>query len=136
MKTNKLLYWTSTIIITGVFAWSAINFTLNEEMKNAFSHFGLPDWFRIELTIAKLLGAFALLIPGIPHKAKIFAYCGFAITLISAAVAHLSSGDSVLIEIGHSFFFASLIVSYVYYDRIRKEAHSLAKQSISLKVGL
>ena len=124
MKNDKIVYWASTGIVTGIFTWSAINFTFNEEMRNAFAHFGLPDWFRIELTIAKLLGSLVLLIPGIPHKAKIFAYCGFAITLISAGVAHLSSGDSVLIEIGHSFFFVCLVVSYVTYSRLRKYAFS------------
>jgi hypothetical protein len=62
-------------------------------MKDAFAHLGLPNWFRIELTVAKILGALALLIPTIPNRIKEFAYCGFAITLISAIIAHSSSGD-------------------------------------------
>jgi len=121
MKKNKIFYWTSTGIVTGIFLWSAMNFAFNKEMKDAFAHFGLPNWFRIELTIAKILGALALLIPMVPYKAKLFAYAGFAITLLSAPIAHLTSGDSVLLEIGHSFFFICLVVSYVYYERIKKE---------------
>jgi DoxX-like family len=120
VKKDKIIYWISTIIVTGVFLWSALNFAFNEEMKGAFAHLGLPNWFRIELTIAKITGTIVLLFPMVPHKIKEFAYAGFAITLISAAVAHLSSGDSVLLEIGHSFFFVSLVVSYIYYQRIRK----------------
>jgi hypothetical protein len=58
-------------------------------MGGAFAHFGLPDWFRIELTVAKTLGALALLIPTIPNRIKEFAYCGFAITPISAVIATL-----------------------------------------------
>jgi hypothetical protein len=120
MKKDKIIYWTSTIIVTGIFLWSALNFAFNDEMKEAFAHFGLPNWFRIELTVAKITGAIVLLLPMIPHKIKEFAYAGFAITLISAAVAHLSSGDSVLLEIGHSFFFVTLVLSYIYYQRIKK----------------
>ncbi|XZF14067.1 DoxX family protein [Chitinophagaceae bacterium MMS25-I14] len=119
MRKYKLIYWISTGIVTAIFLWSAINFAFNAEMKGAFAHLGLPNWFRVELTIAKLLGVVALVLPGMPHKIKEFAYFGFGITLISASVAHLSSGDSALLEVGHSFFFVCLAVSYVYYQKIR-----------------
>ena len=118
MKKEKIIYWTSTGIIVTVMLWSAYNFTFNPEMKNAFVHFGLPNWFRVELTIAKILGSLVLLLPGINYRIKDFAYAGFAITLVSAAVAHLSSGDSVLLEIGHSLFLLALVVSYVYYHKL------------------
>jgi putative oxidoreductase len=67
----------------------------------------------------------ALLIPGLPHIIKEFAYFGFGITLISASIAHISSGDSGLLEIGHSFFFISLLVSYLYYHRINHIKYDL-----------
>lgn len=118
MKKDKIIYWITTGIIAIVMLWSAINFSFNEEMKGAFAHLGLPNWFRIELTVAKFLGVLALLLPMIPHRIKEFAYFGFAITLISATIAHLSSGDSVLLEIGHTFFFVSLVISYLYYYKI------------------
>jgi hypothetical protein len=117
MKKEKIIYWTTTGIVFGIMLWSALNFAFNPAMKGAFAHFGLPNWFRIELTVAKILGALALLIPMIPHRIKEFAYFGFAITLISASIAHLSSGDGILFEIGHSVFFISLIVSYLYYHK-------------------
>ena len=123
MKRDKIIYWIATGIVAGVMSWSAYNFSLNEEMKNAFAHLGLPNWFRIELTIAKALGVLALVIPTVPPRIKEFAYFGFAITLISAAVAHLSSGDSVLLEVGHLTFFVSLVVSYLYYHKLNK-AHA------------
>ena len=120
MKRDKIIYWIATGIVAGVMSWSAYNFSLNEEMKSAFAHLGLPNWFRIELTIAKALGVLALVIPTVPPRIKEFAYFGFAITLISAAVAHLSSGDSVLLEVGHLTFFVSLVVSYLYYHKLNK----------------
>lgn len=118
MKKDKTIYWIATGILGAVMLWSAFNFAFNPEMKGAFAHFGLPNWFRIELTVAKFLGTLALLLPFVPAKLKEFAYFGFGITLISAAVAHLSSGDSVLIEIGHLTFFVCLVVSYLYYHKL------------------
>jgi hypothetical protein len=127
MKKYKTIYWIATGIVAGIMLWSALNFALNPEMKEAFTHLGLPGWFRIELTIAKLLGVAALTLPMVPATVKEFAYFGFAIVLISAAVAHLSSGDSVLLEIGHSTFLASLIVSYLYYHKIQKAGLKAAR---------
>jgi hypothetical protein len=91
-RMKKFIYWTATGVVAAIMLWSALNFSLNKEMEGAFAHLGLPNWFRIELTVAKILGALALLIPTIPNRIKEFAYCGFAITLISAMIAHSSSG--------------------------------------------
>ena len=125
MKKDKIIYWISTGIIVAVMLWSAINFAFNPEMKEAFVHLGLPNWFRLELTTAKLLGVLALVVPGIPHKIREFAYFGFAIVLLSTPVAHLSSGDSVLLEVFHTFFFITLVVSYLYYYRVSHRKFSI-----------
>ncbi len=117
LRKDRLIYWTTTGLVVGVMFLSALNFAFNPAMKGAFAHLGLPNWFRVELTVAKTLGAFALLIPMVPHRIKEFAYSGFAITLISASIAHLSSGDPLTYEIGHSLFFISLVVSYLYYHK-------------------
>jgi hypothetical protein len=54
-------------------------------MKGAFTHLGYPGYFRIELTVAKALGVLALLLPGVPRKAKEFAYFGFSASSRSTA---------------------------------------------------
>lgn len=94
MRKDKIIYWITTGIVVAVMLWSATNFAFNEKYKGAFQHLGLPDWFRVELTVAKFLGVAALLIPGLPARIKEFTYFGFAIVLLSAPIAHLSSGDS------------------------------------------
>src|SRR5439155_15600271 len=102
MKKTQAIYWTTTAIVCAVMVFSAINFNLANPigpMKGAFAHLGFPDYFRIELTVAKALGVLALLIPGIPFKAREFAYFGFAITLTSASIAHFSIGDPLLFVI-------------------------------------
>ena len=118
-KRDRVIYWASTAFVAAIMLWSAYNFSLNEKMKGAFAHLGLPNWFRVELTVAKVLGAFALLIPAAPRRIKEFAYFGFAITLISASIAHLASGDGILFELGHSTVFLSLVVSYIYDRKAR-----------------
>jgi hypothetical protein len=57
-----------------------------------FTHLGFPDYFRVELAWAKLLGVVLLLAP-VPARLKEWAHAGFAITLASALVAHFSVGD-------------------------------------------
>ena len=61
-------------------------------MAEAFTHLGFPDYFRVELSWAKLLGVVLLLAP-VPARLKEWAYAGFAINLASALIAHLSVGD-------------------------------------------
>src|SRR5437773_7764780 len=117
---TQAIYWTTTSIVCAVMVFSAINFNLANPigpMKGAFAHLGFPDYFRIELTVAKALGVLALLIPGIPFKAREFAYFGFAITLISASIAHFSVGDPLLFVIDPLLFLGALVTSYVYFNR-------------------
>jgi len=121
MKKDQAIYWTATAIVCAVMVFSAVNFNLENPvgpMKGAFAHLGFPDYFRIELTVAKTLGVLALLMPGIPSKAREFAYVGFAITLVSASIAHFSSGDSMMFVIDPLLFLGALIVSYVYFNKI------------------
>ena len=46
----------------------------------------------MELSWAKLLGVLLLLAP-VPARLKEWAYAGFAITLVSALIAHFAVGD-------------------------------------------
>ena len=112
---KRTIYWITTAIVCSVMVFSAINFNLRNPlgpMKGAFAHLGLPDYFRIELTIAKILGVLALLMPNVPYKIREFAYFGFGITLISASIAHSSSGDSLMFIVDPLVFLSLLIVSY------------------------
>jgi len=121
MKKEQAIYRTATAIVCAVMVFSAVNFNLENPvgpMKGAFVHLGFPDYFRIELTVAKTLGVLALVMPGIPSKAREFAYTGFAITLVSASIAHFSSGDSMMFVIDPLLFLGALIVSYVYFTKI------------------
>jgi len=86
----------------------------SEQMSAAFHHLGYPDYFRIELAIAKLLGAAALLLP-IPARIKEWAYAGFGITFVSAFIAHTSSGDPMAAAAAPVIALLVLAGSYVTY---------------------
>ena len=91
-KANTITYW----IVTGLFCLHMI-FTAFAQLRlpqvaEAFTHLGFPGYFRMELAWAKLIGAVVLLAP-VPPRLKEWAYAGFAITLVSALIAHLSVGD-------------------------------------------
>ena len=127
MKRDKIIYWTSTGIVSAVMVFSIINFNIKNpvgpevyRIEGPFAHLGFPDYLRIELTIAKSLGVLALLIPTIPVKIKEFAYFGFAITLVSASFAHFSSGDGLVFIIDPLIFLGILSVSYWYWNNITK----------------
>ena len=117
-KRDRIVYWTTTGIVAAVMVYSILNFTLFDRFpfpEGGFVHLGLPPWFKAELTVAKILGVGALLIPGVPAKIKQFAYFGFGLTLASAAIAHLATGDariSPLFVLDPLVFLALLGVSY------------------------
>lgn len=126
-KRERAAYRTSTGLVLAVMLFSIINFVFNDHFpfpngpEGAFVHLGFPPYFKAELTIAKILGVLALLIPTVPVKVKEFAYAGFAITLVSAAIAHFGRGDasnlSVLFVIDPLVFLGLLTVSFFYFEK-------------------
>ena len=83
-------------IVTALFCLQ-IGFTAYAQLRlpqvaEMFTHLGFPDYFRVELAWAKLLGVVLLLAP-VPTRLKEWAYAGFAITLGSALIAYLAVGD-------------------------------------------
>jgi hypothetical protein len=136
-RRERALYRTSTGLVLAVMLFSIVNFVFNDHFpfpngpEGAFVHLGFPPYFKVELTVAKILGVLALVIPTVPFKVKEFAYAGFAITLVSAAIAHFGRGDarnlSVLFVVDPLVFFCLLAVSYYYFDK----SHSLQPAAIA-----
>lgn len=117
MKKNKIIYWVSTTIIAVMMVFSAYSYFSNEEVKAGFVHLGFPDYFRIELGTAKLLGAVILLIPAITAAFKQFAYFGFGITFVSAFIAHMAAGDAASHTVMPLIFLGILAVSWFYHSK-------------------
>ena len=95
MMNKKLIYWISTGLFSAFMLFSAYSYFTDPTFKDAFAYLGYPDYFRIELAIAKILGVLAILLPFIPRTLKGFAYAGFTINIIGAAIAHLAIGEGI-----------------------------------------
>ena len=133
MTKDRIIYTIATGIVCSVMVFSAVNFNLANPigpMKGAFSHLRLPDYFRIELTVAKALGVLAFLLPGVPLKLQEFAYFGFGITLVSASIAHFSVGDSLPFVVDPLVFLGVLITSYVHFNRIHRPKDVRHRQEV------
>ncbi len=91
----------------------------------AFTRLGFPAAsFRAELSLAKVLGVVALLIPMIPARGVIYvikewAYAGFAINLVSALIAHFSISDRRAAFIPSTASSVLLVLSYYFWRRLQ-----------------
>jgi hypothetical protein len=85
-------YWIATSLFALQMGFTAYAQLRLPQVAEAFTHLGFPAYFRVELSWLKLAGILVLLLPA-PDRLKEWAYAGFAITLGSALIAHLSVGD-------------------------------------------
>lgn len=117
-KTIKIIYWISSALVSLMMTFSAYSYLTNETIKQAFHHLGFPDYFRVELAVAKILGAVLLLLP-IKGQWKEWAYAGFVFTFVSAFIAHTASGDPINNRVGPVVFLIVLLLSYFTYHKAK-----------------
>jgi hypothetical protein len=126
MKKDKIIFWTSTSFI---FLFDTIMPALTSHTQLAVEgirHLGFPDYFRVELTVFKVIGGLLLILPQVPARFKEWAYVGFGINFISAAIGH-----TVVDGLGFQTFlplilFVILVTSYIHYHRIAKPQFTFA----------
>jgi hypothetical protein len=95
-KTRTILYWTVTALFCLEMSFTAYNELASPQVVAVFARLGFPSHaFQVELSVAKVLGVLALLLPFVPARLKEWAYAGFAINLVSALIAHFSVGDGL-----------------------------------------
>ncbi len=88
-------YWILTALVClPIGSGGVVDVMATPEVIEAFTHLGYPAYFARMLGIAKILGALALLAPGL-RRVKEWAYAGIMIDLIAAAVSHAAVGDGV-----------------------------------------
>jgi len=118
MKTTKIIYWTTTIIIFLFEGLMPALFSQSEEGKQGILHLGYPAYFGIILVFFKVIGSLALLIPQVPARVKEWAYSAFAIEFIFASLSHTAvdgfGGQSIFPII----ILAILITSYMTYHKL------------------
>lgn len=116
MKTNKIIYYISTALLTLLMLFSAGMYFFNhEEVAGMFTNFGYPTYIIYPYAIAKLLGLVALWF--VANKTiKEWAYAGFFFAFILAFFAHIMIGDGE--QMGAILAMVFLITSYVTSKKI------------------
>jgi hypothetical protein len=123
---EKMGYWVSLGLFSLMMTGSGMGFLSgSEQMVENLRHLGYPDYLRTLLGVAKLLGVVALLAPGVPVLLREWAYAGFAILMVGAAISHLASGDPVGRAAAPLLALALLVTARVFW-RTRGEHRSLA----------
>ena len=126
VKTNigaKAIYWGSTVLFSLMMVTAAYGYLTSDFFAKAFTHLGFPAYFRVELAVAKFLGVIVLLAP-VPRQLKEWAYAGFAITLVSAFIAH-TTVDGVQTAIPPLVALGILLLSYTFLHRQIKGMESV-----------
>jgi len=117
-RTIKTIYWASTGFI---FLFEGVMPALTSHTEVAvegIKHLGYPDYFRVMLTIFKVAGALALILPFVKGNAKEWVYAGFGIDFISAFVSHWAIDGFGGQTIFPMVVFAILVTSHVYYHKL------------------
>ena len=130
MKTTKIIYWTTTILIF-LFEGVMPALTSNSELaKQGIRHLGYPDYFRTALTVFKVAGALGLLLPFVKGRVKEWVYAGFAFDFIFACISLCvvdGFGGQALFPL---VVLVVLIISYFTYHKLQT---SLPEKKISTK---
>ena len=130
MKTTKRIYWVATAII---FLFEGVMPALTSHTEVAVAgirHLGYPDYFRTLLTVFKVAGAAALILPLVKGRIKEWAYAGFAFTMISAFVSHWAVDGPGVQTFFPLFMLAVLAVSYLAYLKLGNDS---ARHAIPFK---
>ncbi|MBX2925850.1 MAG: DoxX family protein [Chitinophagaceae bacterium] len=121
MKTNAILYWIFTILFAGFMIWSGIPGVQPSEDSVKFMHdyLGYPVYFIRFISIAKIIGGVALLIPWL-NKIKEWAYAGMFFDLGGAVFSLVSISGKF--EPGTFVIFLPVILgilSYYFWNKIK-----------------
>jgi hypothetical protein len=92
-KRNKIIYWISTIwLALGMLSTGTVQLFKMKADVDFITNLGYPVYFLTILSIWKILGVVAVLIPKFPLL-KEWAYAGFFFAMSGAIYSHIASGD-------------------------------------------
>ncbi|TNJ47142.1 DoxX family protein [Tamlana fucoidanivorans] len=116
----KVIYWSSTAIISAFLFLSSYSYLLSKSTIQGIRALGFPDFFRVELAVLKLIAAIVLLIPLASLQLKEWAYAGVGLFFITALIAHIKHKDSIFITLLLLALMGILIVSNIYMNKFLK----------------
>jgi len=115
MKTNKIIYWTTTGLLSIILLMSAGMYVFKNEMiREAFTNFGYPTYLIYPLVFLKI-AAVVVLLTQKQNFIKYLAYAGLFFEIILAFFAHIMIKDGE--QITAVIAMVLLIASYIYNQK-------------------
>ena len=119
-KRNKIIYWVATLwLALGMVSTGVVQFLKMKEEVDLFNRLGYPIYFLTILSIWKILGVVAVLIPKFPML-KEWAYAGFFFAMSGAVFSHLASGSGAADYFGPILLIVLTITSWYFRPADRK----------------
>ena len=125
-KTANLIYWISTIVFAALMIFSAVGGLKPSQQSIQLIHdaLGYPVYFIQYISIAKLIGSIAILVPGLNRSVKEWAYAGLFFDLAGAIYSGVASSGTVdPMMFLMLFWILPGVISYHYWHK--KNAESL-----------
>jgi hypothetical protein len=123
MKRINIAYWIITALFSAFMIFSSIGgITLHADaVKMLHEHLGYPLYFIQWLSVFKVIGAIAILLPMVPARVKEWAYFGFFLDLATGMYSFIAVGDPVSQWAGMSIFIAIFFIAYwLHHKRLSK----------------
>ncbi len=119
-KSTNLIYWVSTILFSGLMIFSAAGGIEPTQQTIQIFHdwLGYPIYFIQFISVAKLLGSIAILIPGLNKTLKEWAYAGLFFDLTGAVYSGVASAgkfDPMILTM--LAWIIPGIVSYIFWHK-------------------
>ncbi|MEN9523140.1 MAG: hypothetical protein RL065_1517 [Bacteroidota bacterium] len=120
-KTNKIIYWVSTILLSlGMLGSGIQQIIQNPQMIEIMVRLGYPIYFMVIIGVWKVLAVAAILIPNF-KLLKEWAYAGLFFVMTGALISHIIVGDDGVKEIlGPGFQTIFILVSWYFKPIERK----------------
>ena len=118
MKKTNIFYWIFTGLLAILMLFSAIGGLMGGPQAAAgfHDHLGYPMYLLAFLSVAKILGVAAILVPGFP-KIREWAYAGFTFDLLGALYSIISVGDPVSAWLPLVIGLLLIAASYIFYHK-------------------
>ena len=111
-RTRTIAFWATTILGPASFVIGGyLHLARDPQVMATLAHLGYPAYFATILGAWKLLGAAAIVVPGLP-RVKEWAYAGFFFDLTGAAATRAFVGDGAADILAPLFFLVLVAASW------------------------
>ena len=119
-KTNKIIYWASTMLVVLGMLPGGIGQIFHAKWSlDLIRPLGYPEYILTIIGTWKVLGSIVLLVPKLPLM-KEWAYAGFFFAMSGAVISHLVSGESMNKLISPLVLLILIVLSWYFRAADRK----------------